>query len=529
MRSSRAFFQDDLTLSLIERAANTSGRLLLYCGAGVTIDRTGHSWGSLVLSLLPERKHKTRPDMPTRAQVECLTTKSPEALASSVVYLLRDVSGGGEKLQRTLRTRLRSSLYQEKGRWQNGRVVEEIILLAALRSNLERDTIVLTTNYDTYLEEAYDRLRENVPDIVSMPGLRVFRAGSGTPVRVVEPSHRGSTEPGAFLDIVYLHGRLPRAGQGIVSWPLVLDENSYASTAPLVETAIRDALAGSSLALLLGTSVTDTPLVRALSVRPRGACERVALLLRDDFAHTEGPDEMLALEMARNRASELGVQILFPDFPGQVAQLVREVMLRQVYEIARPDEPKTLPYAERVDAWWAHWSQNRGSDPKLTKRLRRVLALAYRLTTLVPPATPLDVAGERLQVELWVREGPVGARRSLRRWVRSTDSRPDGMAGKVAPLERGSYLAPIRAFVDGRPKLIDVTELDGGRHEVEQYTWKSFLCVPVRVHGAMVGVIGLASTRAVSESAMNRDAETTSFLVAALRAEGERLLSSEAR
>lgn len=61
MRSERPFFDDDLTGEVITTTAEVEGRLLLYCGAGVTIDRTGHSWTGLIMSLLPERRHKTRP------------------------------------------------------------------------------------------------------------------------------------------------------------------------------------------------------------------------------------------------------------------------------------------------------------------------------------------------------------------------------------------------------------------------------------------------------------------------------------
>ena len=101
----------------------------------------------------------------------------------------------------------------------------------------------------------------------------------------------------------------------------------------------------------------------------------------------------------------------------------------------------------------------------------------------------------------------------------------DGLGGKAADLEVGSYLAPVRAFVDGRPRLLSVEDLDGGRHDLTQYTWKSFLCVPIRTYGAMVGVMCLASTRSVQESQMNRDSKTTADLVSRLRLDGSNLLA----
>lgn len=526
MRSERPFFEDELTGEIITTTAEVEGRLVLYCGAGVTIDRTGHSWGGLIMSLLPERRHKTRPGMPTRAQVACLDRSSPETLASSIIYLLREASGGGEKLQRALRDRLRGALYKTQARWQEGALVMQIMMLALIRSDDNRETTLLTTNYDTYLETQYERIRNHfIGTDATMPGLLVRLAGEDAPVRVIEPKGIDPKAPGAYIEIVYLHGRLPPVGlYGNANWPLVLDENSYAETAPKVEEEVRQSLLGASLAIMLGTSLRDVPLVRALSVTPHDHCQRVAVLLRADHAHDRDEDEELALLLAKHRAAELRVTPVFPDFPGQVAQLVSEAIMHFVYPYYRPDDPMTFPYTRRVDAWWNAWSDAHAQDLKLTDRLRELLGDVYEITEMDPPSSLLDEGGERLQVELWVRDGPIAENRSLRRWARASDTRPEGMSGKSEALDRRSYLAPVRAFTEGRPLLLDVESLDKGRHDVTQYTWKSFLCVPVRVNNVIVGVVCLASSRHIDECAMKRDIEMTENLVERLRSEGNRLV-----
>lgn len=527
MRSGQPFFEDDLTSKTVLTTANVEGRLLLYCGAGVTIDRTGHSWGGLIMSLLPERRRKTRPGMPTRAQVACLDRSSPETLASSVVYLLREAFGSGEKLQRTLRTRLREALYKTQAQWQEGALVSQIMTLAVIRSDMGRETTLLTTNYDTYLESQYERFRTHfIGTGATMPGLRVRLAGEKTPVRIVEPSGIESGTPGAYIDIVYLHGRLPPVGMyGNANWPLVLDENSYAASALKVEAEIRDSLRDASLAIMLGTSLRDVPLVRALSVTPPANCQRIAVLLRADYSHDKSEDEELALLLARHRAAELKVTPVFPDFPGQVAQFVSEVVMLLAYPVYRPDDPLTYPYTRRVDAWWKAWSGAHAEDLELAERLRELLDGVHEITEMEAAPSLMQTDRERLQVELWVREGPVARKRSLRRWARATDTLPEGLAGKSESLDMDSYLAPIRAFTEGRPLRLGVESLDNGRHDVTQYTWKTFLCVPVRIHSVTVGVISLASSRPLDSSVLNRSDEMTEELVELLLADGTDLVS----
>ncbi len=250
---------------------------------------------------------------------------------------------------------------------------------------------------------------------------------------------------------------------------------------------------------MLGTSLRDIPLIRALSVTSHDHCQRIAVLLRDDYAHDRVEDEELALMLARHRAAELRVTPIFPDFPGQVSQLISEAVAHLAYPYFLPEDPRTYPYSRRVDAWWGSWSAQHESDFELTSQLRETLSHVLKITEMEPASSLLDVSRERLQVELWVREAPVANKRSLRRWARATETRPEGLAGKAERLDRQSYLAPVRAFTEGRPLLLDVESLDNGRHDLTQYTWKSFLCVPIRENNAIVAVVCLASDRHVDE------------------------------
>lgn len=525
MRSSTPFFEDYLTAEIIEKAATVDGRLLFYCGAGVTIDRTGHSWGGLIVSLIPQERSADAPGMPARAEVAALTQNSPETLASSVVYLLREAAGGGAKLRKALSAQLRNALYKTQAQWQESSLVLQIMTLAILRFGEGRSTALLTTNYDTFLEASFSDSVRLIPKHIAMPGLRVFLAGNPTPVRIIPPHKVNADHPAAYIDITYLHGRLPPDSTfGKANWPLVLDENSYAASASKVESTIQESLEEASFAVMLGTSLRDTPLIRALSATSRQGCERVAVLLRADYAHPDDKTEQLAVTLAQHRASELGVTTLFPDFPAQVGQLINEAVLRIAYPMFRADEPLSFRYAKRVDAWWDSWLDEHAEDHDLNDELRKMLIHAHEITGTKPAASLMETGTERLQVELWIREAPVATLRNLRRWGRATDAFPDGRAGKNAPLDRGSYLAPVQAFVEGRPLLLGVETLDRGRHELAQYTWKSFLCVPIRANHAIVAVVCLASDRPLSECAMKRDKKMTTDLVSRLRLEATELI-----
>lgn len=519
MRSDPPFFLDHLTNATLEAAAQTAGQLSLYCGAGVTIDRTGHSWSSLVLAGFPKRRGRVS-DAPTQRQITKLQAQSPEQLASSLVYVLRESAGSKKALQDALRKRLRTALYGNPSRWQRGELANWLVILSVMRAQQSRATLILTTNYDDYIEEAYSNVREALEGTASaIPGLRVRRAGVAKPLVELQPRGLTASAPGAYIDLVYLHGRLPRTGP--VSWPLVLDENSYAITAPAVEEAISVALNESALSILLGTSLRDTPLIRALSATRSAAGERVAVLTRGQFANADPELEKLTLLLARHRSSELRYAPLFPDFNSQPAQFITELTLKTAVG------QSATSYTERMNGWWNSWVSTRGPDPDIPSRLREAVTSVLPLLGCDADPSPLAEDAERFQLEMWVRADPAGPARSLTRWARSLDALTAGVKGKTASLERDSYLAPIRCFTEGRAGRFDIGELERGRESDARYTWRSFLCVPIRVRFCTVGVLTLASTLPLAATSMSSSEEAVAQVVQILKAEGTRLFTAD--
>lgn len=520
MRSEPPFFLDHLTNATIDAVADVEGQLTLYCGAGVTIDRTGHSWASLVLAGFPKRRGRQGAGTPTQKQIEKLGAQAPEQLASSLVYVLREAAGTKKTLQDALRTRLRQALHGNPSRWQRGELVNWLVLLGLMRAESQRSTLILTTNYDEYLEAHYESIRSALVDTPALvPGLRVRRAGSDKLIRKVAPLRIDPDAPGAFIELVYLHGRLPSSGP--VSWPLILDENSYASSASAVEETIAGAFRSSELSVMLGTSLKDTPLIRALSVTRNDGGERIAVMTRGQFANADPELEQLNLLLARHRSSELSYSPLFPDFNAQAAQLVAEFALRTALGTAM------TPYIMRLDAWWQAWVSKHGTDTDIPTKLRDILSGTLPLLDCDVSQDPLVRDNERYQLELWLRADPAGPSRSLTRWARSLDAATAGVKGKSAPLERGSYLAPVRSFTEGRAGRFDITDLERGRESDDRYTWRSFLCVPIRKNFCTVGVLSLASTLPLAMASMSASEEATAKAVQILRAEGDALFTVE--
>ena len=243
MRSRTPFFESTVAQDVVSAVADCVEPLLIYCGAGVSIDRTGLSWAGLIESCFPARHSKHYPSGPLRGEVTAGGLVQPEQLASSLVFTLRRVaSESSETLQDTLRKRIKRSLYGDKAVWQAGELVPEIMKLAFLRSIAGRSTTILTTNYDDHLEAGYVEVRGDLDSDphLPIPGLRVTVLSPEEEVIVEYPPANMEGGSASTISLVYLHGRVPQVGE--VSWPIVLDENSYAATAALVGTALQQRL-----------------------------------------------------------------------------------------------------------------------------------------------------------------------------------------------------------------------------------------------------------------------------------------------
>lgn len=523
MRSDIPFFTQDLTSAAVETLAEVEGTLGLYCGAGTTIDRTGLSWTGLVRSLLPQRRIEANRELPTRAEADGLFPDAPDQLASAVVHHLRVAAGKKTRtLKDELRVRLRKSLYEGKATWANGELSNRIVMLAHVRSILRLPTHIVTTNYDVHLEEEYERLRRAAVEAgTPAPGLRVYAVGDPGCIREEPPAQLDPERESSYIQLTYLHGRLPRTGQ--VSWPLVLDEVSYAASSPAVQDTLTTFFWETRFTLILGSSLNDPPLVRSLAMTRRSENQRVALMTKQSFPGGVGANgESTALRMAEVRNRELAITTVNADFHGQVPQFLIEAVAAHLRR-GGDSSPFIEPYGRRLRRWWDEWSVALGSDELLPEQLRSALAVAAELLGHEAEGNLLVRDRERLRLELWVRQHPGRSNRKLVRWASSNNRVASGANGRQLELSAPSQAASVRAFLEGRPQLLCPGEIEGVANR--EYTWNSFLSVPIRNQELVpVGVMTLASTLSRGETTLF-DTETTLNLVTHLRERGGTLLS----
>ncbi|HVQ96993.1 MAG TPA: SIR2 family protein [Mycobacteriales bacterium] len=542
-RSETAFFNDDTIKRAIVRLAS-SDSLVIYCGAGVTIDRTGLGWGDLIARLFDSSDERKTARDPTEQDVVALREAlPPPALASILMDRMVAHHGSEQAAWQALTPKLQQALYKGSG-WQQGALVTNIIRLAFAFIQLSKPVTIVTSNYDTYLEEEYASHRrrlESADGETELAGLVASAAGRSRPFKVVRPGGGAGS-----LKIVYLHGRVPRAGRA--GGPLILSENDYAKHSVRVIGVLEDLFrrTGSGV-LILGTSLTDAPLLTALATtrnktptdsertlpaRNRTAY-RAALLPANSTGLTHHEDKFGKLcQHLKTRTHCFGVDLLIADFHYQIAQLCQEVLT----SVGLPDgaaayaSSDAAGYGRRLAHWWETWEAKdlaRGTEQTsilLRERLNHIRDY------LGAQDGAHDAANEPLKIELWVRYRPGSTSRRLALWATSAGVLWDRTVVRTEELGWRPSIASVKAFIEGRPQYAGLTDLTrrGGPGELRG-RWHSFFSVPIRIdlpEGLLpVGVITLASKYEPAKSNIpDGTVRAMDHIVQQLTATGQELL-----
>lgn len=514
-RSDSGFFHQDFTARSLLRLSNATS-LTIYCGAGVTIDRTGYGWGALIGSVFaPDTAaHSSHP---TSDEIEVLQTREdPLRLASILTRFALESHASQTELKKYVTPLLQNRLYRAKG-WQAGRLTRNVCSAAVAAATLGVEIDIVTTNYDTYIEEAFEvalkRIaRSAVADLLDaqMPGLKVYVYEGDTSEPVEVEAVRQNSASDRFIQLHYIHGRVPMSGAS--NGHLVISELDYASSRHRTEEVLRRYIDADRSLIILGASLTDPPLINALSDSvPRGEVEnyqRFAVMPRSSFQFGSQPaatDSRLVAHMSK-RAELLGLRLLVPDFRFQVAQFCQE--LSSCIESEDADkflaDSERYRYGLRLMDWWNHWSKLPvAMDPHalfdvLQRRMEQIHEL---LTGSAAPPYGSHADREVFRLELWVREKPRSRRLTM--WGNTTGPIMDQKARRRAPLELDSVNASVRAFTEGRPQHVDGSQVG---HSTESSRWNSYLCVPyyakTEIGRIPVGVVTLASSAPIDESVL---------------------------
>lgn len=491
--------------------------MTIYAGAGVTIDRSGLGWRGMVDGLLSQ--YIDDPGI-RNGVFEVNSVVEVATLAEGFYH--RDY-GDGHYRERMI-DRLRSMLYGP-GDWQAGRLAAEIGLLCKSISAAGSGFILATPNYDDYLVYALKGAGIDVcvrrttdtrsplspdPDDLSRPKSDAWLASAA---KVDEEFRRASS-------VVQLHGLIPRDPSHETYAP-VISELDYVETSPYTFRALRRLLSRSGL-LMLGTSMTDGPLLQALERTKRDAelkgLPRFALMPFALHLDEADPNRRLLREYQIERFAKYGVTPIYVDYHFQIAQFVTELsrLIAVSGDVPAADASDVISqdlqmrsYGKRLLQWSDSWKEVLDRRVTYNDATYRVEDIYNDLqhSILDDIADVLDLsASEVLKLEVWVRDSPA-SHRGLRLWSSTVSRHFQDASARRARFENRSDISAVQAFVAGRP-IIYTQKPD----ESPLSRWKTYLATPIWLDDAssadygklQVGAIVVASMRFEERSGLVR-------------------------
>jgi hypothetical protein len=523
-RSAEPFFSQDPTKQCLVTLAQ-AGNVVLYCGAGVTIDRTGLGWKDLIslgLRANTEDEASYVDDQHLKMLGKALDA---QRLASVLRQHFAVKHPNVDDQRHEIISNLQRELYK-RHTWRGGRLVGNIARYAVFSASVGKEVSIVTTNYDTYIEQEIDKELKRWRDSKKqVPGFLV-KTSSGSQMRRIKPSDVSLPT----ITLIYLHGRIPPEGRA--SGRVVLDEVDYAETRPVTVDVLSGLLNNNQCAsVIVGASLTDPPLIEALALtRKRERRFALMAIKSTDVAENPPADVPTLLEHLAGRCTRIGVSLLTPDFKTQIAQFFEEATI--CAGLVDPQTYPTVSYGQRLIGWWNDWvaaSANAayvidtyGELRKFTKDLRAEWKLASE-----------DSEGaEVFKVELWVRWDP--KRRSLALWGSSLGLLAPRTLLREAKLVLDSAQASARCFTEGRPQYINLSDIQPPKDEYSTRPyparWQSFLSVPIYLEAPqrrqVVGIATLASSKTKEDSVIRaRDTKQMETLVTNLRTLGTGVLS----
>lgn len=464
-RQTKPFFYQAATQRWTKKLA-AAKTLCIYAGAGVSIDRSGLSWERLAADLLATTLEPTTLDP---GLVKAIGT---QRLASIAMERLQAVHA--ESTPDRVAEALRPILY-EKSSWVQGMLASQIAVLCVTRAAKGLRTVVVTSNYDDYIERQFQQDEVNV---------------------TVNGERSENWEDGRLIELNYLHGRIPE--RGAIS-TVVVSEADYAETQDRV-TAELEAALSNDFTLILGSSLTDPPLIRSLlNTKPRAADPAALRLVLIPSQGNPATSSRLGRRLLSDGVAHLGCHALYPDFYCQVAQFLCEARVCAVDPVEYARSVSTTSYAGRLNGWWRSWMRAVQDDLSEQQRLHH-LALTRSLAQV---RDLIDAPEEeRLKLELWMRWRPDD--RKLRLWASSVGTWIDQGSMRFGDIDAESQYVSVRAFCSGYP-ILETASKDSGQR------WRTYLATPVWVNdkknkaaSQIAGVVTLASMSGETTSSVSR-------------------------
>ena len=533
---------------------NDSKSIVIYCGAGVTADRTGVGWLGLINRVADKLMECSDSRLIENLETcsafdDCKDDKKPQSARKAVKEYLNDedvplevkatmvealAKNENNENNDAIRKVFAEALYRDSG-WHRGRTLQKLVDFIVISACMGKSISIITTNYDTYIERAIRERLEFLDDpnlsedseleFLDDPNLSedseskkplpklswvAYKRVNSEPndeVREVEESKvlfEGDKE-GSSIEVNYIHGSITENGD--LRGSLVFSERNYADGHDrTVKKLIKWFEKGPTI--IVGASLNDVPLVRSLlefkrTIKERGEGSHAGIyaILRRIAIDSEDISDQFQL----SRAEVLGIKLLMFDSYNDIPDIFSNLIALCAQGI--DGYGGKLPCELALEDWI-------GQTAKFS---RKISEYGYEMSSIVIDEIFKKLIGEeeKIKIEFWFVGYAEGSsdEKVLRVWTNSVGPTfTTGLRREEGILrDNEKKVASVKAYCSGIPEIISIDELNVGIDEKKNRDasagrWKTFLAVPLSVPSKkynvdiVVGVVTLASTYKMSDS-----------------------------
>ena len=507
---------------------NDSKSIVIYCGAGVTADRTGVGWLGLINRVADKlmecsdsrliknletcfdnNKDDEKAQLARKAVKDYLNDEDVplEVKATMVEALAKNENNINIENNDAIQKVFAEALYRDSG-WHRGRTLQKLVDFIVISACMGKSISIITTNYDTYIERAiWERLE-------SLKGLNLSEDSeykkslpkwSRVEYKEVPKVLFQGDKEGSSIEVNYIHGSITENGG--LRGSLVFSERNYADGHDrTVKKLIKWFEKGPTI--IVGASLNDVPLVRSLlefkrTIKERGEGSHAGIyaILRRIAIDSEDISDQFQL----SRAEVLGIKLLMFDSYNDIPDIFSNLIALCAQGIDWYDGK--LPCELALEDWI-------GQTAKFS---REISEYGYEMSSIIIDEIFKNLIDkeEKIKIEFWFVGYAEGSsdEKVLRVWTNSVGPTfTTGLRREEGILrDNEKKVASVKAYCSGIPEIISIDELNVGIDEKKNRDasagrWKTFLAVPLSVPSKkynvdiVVGVVTLASTYKMSDS-----------------------------
>ena len=539
-----------------------SNHIVIYCGSGVIKNKIGGVSRDSLVTLVAQKTMLGFAKQYGFKKVSAACTNFFTSKDHTPEFKATIAASYAEKKDKdnTIVSSIGETLYRDS--WSEGRLLSELAkFVIKLSVDFKKSVSIVTSNYDTFIEDSiikelyipYAKKKEeeekgktSTKDFKDFDvDLRLvgYAYGEGDKGVPCYDYAFARNEKLPKIEIHHLHGRIcsmvssyalnnlasnkdvdkEGAGLFIRSGKLVFSEEDYEESHDRSLEVLTN-LFSQGTTIIVGSSLTDTPLVRSLlKIKSKSEEQhgknggKIVSSRRAVYAFMKcGIDgyEKFQLE----RAEALGIEPLFYEFHDEIPEVFSNLTALLVRGNKDGSYSEVLPYDQALREWVRLAIRLTNHQ----KQFRELVESGYEMSA----SLARDVIIERyarkdelLKIECWFLdlEGDV-SKKVLRVWTNSvgptfaTDLRRSEAVSSL----NAEKVASVQAFCEGAPKIIPIDQLKLGLvklkddKNISATRWKSFMSVPIVIPfeeydvDVTVGVVTLASTYKYSDFE-NRD------------------------